>query len=554
MKQIIEMIRQFFRNLFFSPGQKSTASTAQGSEAPPDTRSKFNLREELSAIAKDPRIGFTRIRQEGKTEGQEYRNNPERIQETDRLSNTIDRKHRDVYERGTSYYQKCTREIRKKLDLLLHHFRQILNSGKDGEFKEPFQKIDDAREEMKNEVARRKKGLEESVDRVAETETDLEKFIDANPITPDHENDLTELLGGYPYTKEKEQATRKKAWNYLLWTLLAESVVNGIAFTLTGQTAIDSWGYAIILSLVNIFGFGLGIWLTWRYNKYSTGTQSSWAIATLLLCLVAFVINLGAAHFRDALEMGANRLRAECGSIMIPDGVTNIVSLEMAAEAAFQCLLPHNFLALHGLISYLFLLIGIWVVAFSVTKWENLIPGYPKFKPVWLKKEESGPNLEAAEEKAKEALKKIYDKYFALLTLETGKKATRLRELRAELVTECIEWQKVYPETRSHCEQMMREYHGGLLEGWRTHPDPIPCPERWGKPWDCAWEPPKIEGCPETGTGETDREGQPINPLIRGEGLPPKYIEAIEKAKKKLGEMYRFYMDVVDNIVKLNET
>ena len=481
-----------------------------------DGEDAFNLEAELSAIENDPDIGLEVIRKKGVVEGEHGRLHPEQVQDTDKLDDPVEQRFKRVYQRCFAYYRKRVRKIREKLEAAVH-IPAFTSRSEGQEWISPH--IVDAENDMKNVIAKHKAPIQEGRDRVWGSEDRHDDFVQTHGISAENRDDLLDKIGGKPWNPEKEQKTRRDALSILFLMVFIESVLNGMAFTVSGGAALESWGLAILISFVNILCLGFVIWQAWRYLKCAEHGTGHWVARAfmVLFCLIALLSNLFAAHYRDAVESG-----------------------EDASKEALERFFT-QFLNLDGFLSYMFLVMGLIFVYFAIRKWEALIPGYPGYRAILIEEEEESWIQVGLIAKAKKELEDINIRYENLMTTGIRDAYADIKLLPRRLTEECDDWGGVYPEVTDRCAHVLGEYREGLLEGWEKHPVQLSPPERWREKWTSDWEKKEMPGYDEI-----------VYSVSTEEEVHELQEEEKRQKNERLGPLYRFYLAMVDDLADLN--
>jgi len=212
--------------------------------------------------------------------------------------------------------------------------------------------VDQAKSDMSTEISRKKNSIQNKLRLVYDAKKEYEAFKDQNNLSHD-------------LSLPSERWKKTKPWIWLILILLIEGVFNGIVFAANaGGQRFDFIVQAVLIAIVNVGVFGLLIRASWKYLCHIKTFLKVWAVTGLLIfSTAAFMFNLGAAHYRDAISSEQSESEER--------------SRDEEGQEALD-LLRNKKIILAEFESYAFFILGLGFILFSVLKWRDIFPGYPE--------------------------------------------------------------------------------------------------------------------------------------------------------------------------------
>ncbi len=330
---------------------------------------------------------------------------------------------------------------------------------------------------MENCIAENKADLILKKEKVIATKRAYSKFIEDHGIT----NENTRHL------KEKFKKNPATAWRILVAMVVLESVLNGLAFMDAGGSALTSWAFAILISLVNVVFFGWCIWQCMRYIKCASRHQPGGSRPLLIVfAVLAVLANLATAHYRDALPETFPEEGERCyRELPTPEGVPgDYAKTDPNAEA--WCLLYSRVVILHGFTSYVFFLLGILFIVIAVHKWEDLYPGYPGHRHVYEEWQQTIVIRKSVSDDTKSGLKKYRNAAAHKLSHGVMDAWNRGKDCTSNLFASHGKLKENSAIVHNECRHAIRVWRDAKKRGWGDK-NPEPYPPEWDEDWEEEW-------------------------------------------------------------------
>lgn len=189
--------------------------------------------------------------------------------------------------------------------------------------------------------------------------------------------------------------SRAKFFGILTALLVVETLVNGVFFgaNLAGAL-LGGMTYAALISVVNVLFFGsmAGLpagWLLPREKPLGDGARRL-AIVILIVALpMGVLLNLGVAHYREALPADYPPRPSESPVLANPTPVAalddDVAACwggddETAAGREAICLFWSEWFELGDFQSYIFMLVGLGAFGFAAWKWSERVERWPEYR------------------------------------------------------------------------------------------------------------------------------------------------------------------------------
>jgi len=349
---------------------------------------KLIFRPTLEAISYDSEVGTEALIAEGKSNGAKDLP-PQNWEGLDEVELKVVKAYQLLIDGATSGHDKDQWGLISKLKSI--NPRLFPSDGAPDD--DYSSQVEGARSEMETMIAKNKSTIQNKLARFCDAKKEYVAFKKENKLN--HDLSLPARL-------------RNKAWPWILLSaiLLIETLINGLFFAQqVGWFDIIAFiAQAFLIAVVNVGVLGLLIRASWKYLHHIMTILKVWAVLGLIVfSSVAFVFNLGAAHYRDAVspdypEQGDNCYRQDEGQEAI-------------------CLLRDEKANLSEFESYAFLMLGLGFILFSVFKWRDIFPGYPRHAKKQRQFQESQKELQEFVNSLKKDIEKIYSNAKMKLTL-----------------------------------------------------------------------------------------------------------------------------------------
>lgn len=320
-------------------------------------------------------------------------------------------------------------------------------------------------------------------------------------------------LDGSETPKMPESALKFSA--ILAALIVVETMINGIFFgaNLRGGL-LGGMTYAVMISLVNVVALGwvtgrLIAWLFGPTSQISDPQRLSGMLALLIVLAVGVLLNLGVAHYREALPVDyppAPETIENASALGTPTPVSeaSVAAVcwrgndEIVAGREAICLFWNQWFMLNDFQSYVLMLIGLAMFGGAAWKWQGKQDPYPGLG-------QAVQNCHRAEEE--------FDGYVGDLLEELDRrraKAVQRQERYARLADPVAHYDRAseaYDQLCKHhaelCEDAdyLQESCRSAIESYRSAnraaPRTEPEPESWEAEWSAKWKLPEVPARPD---------------------------------------------------------
>ena len=280
----------------------------------------------------------------------------------------------------------------------------------------------------------------------------------------------------------------------LLVLVVFETALNGVFFGQNLAGGLLAGGsYAVLISAINVLVIGaVAAWALRELRHRDPRRRVGGGVTLLGFATLAVVLNLGIAHYREALPPDYPPEGASCWR---GDDVSH-------GEEETLCLFRENLFELNGFQSYMLMLLGLAMCVLATWDWFRMTDPYPGYGALGKKKRKSEDELREREEDMRTALEDAYNKGVGALRgsedpLDAWKRA---RAAIDELRRRHGDLEEYVRELAESCASAIQTYRNENHEA-RTEP----VPEAWRSAWTASWDLPHLQ-IPNIGTHEEAAE------------------------------------------------
>ena len=339
----------------------------------------------------------------------------------------------------------------------------------------------------------------------------------------------------------------------LVGVVLVETVLNGVFFgtNLTGGF-LEGGSYAVLISVLNVGAVGAtGAWMLRLARHRDQPVRLGGTLGVLLVAAFAVMLNLGVAHYREALPANYPPPPEVLDSAAQPSPESQAIPADGAVTECWRgndqrhgdeeaiCLFLNRGLRLNGIQSYWLWVLGLMLCAWAIWKWSGMTDAYPGYGRLGRKQKNTETALRKEESELRRELKRDYHRALAKARdfedpLESWKRAdAAITELRGRHAS-FLDFAASLGASGTNAIEI---YRSANRETGRTEPEP----KSWSVPWRPEWrvsDPPAI---PDIGViDEAKRRSTEVRAIVdqRGEDLHGRYRD-VESEVTRIARLVR---------------